>query len=423
MTDAKHAPDLDLEWIRGQFPALQQVDDDGRPLVFFDGPGGTHVPEAVIDAVARYYRTDNANTHGAFVTSRKTDEMLATAHRSAAELLGCDADEVVFGQNMTSLTFAVSRAIGNTLAPGDEVLLTTLDHDANYTPWVLMARDRGVTVNVVDIDPRDCTLDLADFERKLGARTRLVAVGMASNATGSRTDVERIARRAHEVGALVYADAVHYAPHGPLDVRRLDCDFLACSAYKFFGPHLGLLYGRRSLLTRLEAYRVRPAGSEGSEKWETGTLNHEGIAGFVAAIDYLESLGRRVAPSASSRRDALVAAMTAVQAYERGLSERLLAGLARIPGLKVYGIDDPERLGERTPTFSVRVAGHSPGALARHLAARGICCWDGNFYAQNLAERLDVEATGGFLRIGLVHYNTVAEIERLAAALAELPPR
>jgi len=420
MNDPKPTPDLDLAWVRAQFPALQQTDDDGRPIVFFDGPGGTHVPEAVIDAVSRYYRTINANTHGVFATSRKTDELLAAAHRSAADFLGCDADEVVFGPNMTSLTFAVSRAIGNMLAPGDEVLLTCLDHDANFTPWVMMARDRGVTVKVVDIDPSDCTLDLADLERKLGPRTRLVAVGMASNATGGRTDVERVVRRAREVGALVYADAVHYAPHGPIDVRRLDCDFLACSAYKFFGPHLGLLYGRRSLMTQLEAYRVRPTANEGPEKWETGTQNHEGIAGFVAAIDYLATLGRLVAPEAASRRGALLAAMTGVQAYERGLSERLLAGLRRIEGLTIYGIDDPERLDWRTPTVSVRIAGHAPVAVARHLAERGIYCWDGNFYAQNLAERLDVEATGGFLRIGLVHYNTAQEIERLEAALAEL---
>ncbi len=421
MHDAKPAPDLDLAWVRAQFPALHQTDDDGRPIVFFDGPGGTHVPEAVIEAVSRYYRTINANTHGVFATSRKTDEMLAAAHRAAADFLGCDADEVVFGQNMTSLTFAVSRAIGDTLGPGDEVLLTCLDHDANFTPWALMARDRGATVKVVDIDPRDCTLDLADFERKLGPRTRLVAVGMASNATGSRTDVAHVARRAHAVGALVYADAVHYAPHGPLDVRRLDCDFLACSAYKFFGPHLGLLYGRRSLLTRLAAYKVRPTADEGPEKWETGTLNHEDIAGFLAAIDYLAALGRRVEPGAASRRAALLAAMTGVQAYERGLSARLLAGLRRVDGLTIYGIDDPERLDGRTPTVSVRIAGHAPVAVARHLAARGVYCWDGNFYAQNLAERLGVEASGGFLRIGLVHYNTIEEIERLEAALAELP--
>lgn len=421
MSDTMPAPSLDLPWIRAQFPALQQTGDDGRPLVFFDGPGGTHVPEAVIDAVARYYRTSNANTHGAFATSRRTDAILAAAHRAAADFLGCDADEVVFGQNMTSLTFAVSRALGNTLGPGDEVLLTRLDHDANFTPWAMMARDRGATVKVVDVDPRDCTLDFDDLERKLGPRTRLVAVGMASNASGSRTDVARVAERARAAGALVFADAVHAAPHGPLDVRHLDCDFLVCSAYKFFGPHLGLLYGRRRLLNALEAYRVRPTPDRGSEKWETGTLNHEGLAGFVAAIDYLAALGRRLEPAVASQRAALLAAMTAVQSYERHLSERLLAGLRRIRGLTIYGISDPERFESRTSTFSVRIAGHAPAAVARHLAERGICCWDGNFYALNLAERLDVEATGGFLRIGLVHYNTVEEIERLEAALAELP--
>jgi cysteine desulfurase family protein (TIGR01976 family) len=411
---------LDLPWIRDQFPALSQLHDDGRPIVFFDGPAGTHVPTAVIEAVSGYYRTINANTHGAFASSRKTDEMLAEAHQAAADLLGCDADEVAFGQNMTTLTFALSRAIGEALGPGDEVLLTCLDHDANFTPWLRMARDRGATVQVVDIVEGDCSLDLEDLGRKLGPRTRVVAVGMASNATGTRTDVAAIARRAHAVGALVFVDAVHAAPHGPLDVRALDCDFLACSSYKFFAPHLGLLYGRRELLARLPAYKVRPAGDVGPDRWETGTLNHEGIAGLLAAIGYLAELGRRVDPAASSRRAALLAAMTAIQAYERELSARVLTVLGEIPGLTLYGISDSDRLAERTPTLSVRLAGHAPVEVARHLAARGICCWDGNFYAQNLSERLGVESSGGFVRIGLVHYNTVEEIDRLGQALAEL---
>lgn len=411
---------LDLPWIRAQFPALSQLHDDGRPIVFFDGPAGTHVPTAVIEAVSGYYRTINANTHGAFGSSRKTDEMLAEAHQAAADLLGCDPDEVAFGQNMTTLTFALSRAIGEALGPGDEVLLTILDHDANFTPWARMAGDRGATAQVVDIHESDCSLDLEDLGRKLGPRTRVVAVGMASNATGTRTDVAAIARRAHEVGALVFVDAVHAAPHGPIDVRALDCDFLACSSYKFFAPHLGLLYGRRELMARLPAYKVRPAGDVGPDRWETGTLNHEGIAGFLAAIGYLAELGRRVDAGASSRRAALLAAMTAIEAYERELSARLLAVLGEIPGVTLYGITDPGRLERRTPTLSIRLAGHAPARVARHLAARGICCWDGNFYAQNLSERLGVESSGGFVRIGLVHYNTFEEIDRLGQALAEL---
>jgi len=370
--------------------------------------------------VSGYYRTINANTHGAFASSRRTDEMLAEAHQAAADLLGCDADEVAFGQNMTTLTFALSRAIGEALGPGDEVLLTILDHDANFTPWARMASDRGATAQVVDIIESDCSLDQGDLGRKLGPRTRVVAVGMASNATGTRTDVAAIARRAHEVGALVFVDAVHAAPHGPIDVRAIDCDFLACSSYKFFAPHLGLLYGRRELMARLPAYKVRPAGDVGPDRWETGTLNHEGIAGFLAAIGYLAELGRRVDPAAGSRRAALLAAMTAIQAYERELSARLLAVLGEIPGVTLYGITDPGRLEWRTPTLSVRLAGHAPARVARHLAARGICCWDGNFYAQNLSERLGVESSGGFVRIGLVHYNTFEEIDRLGQALAEL---
>lgn len=415
-------PPLDLEWIRGQFPALAQT-VGGQPAVFFDGPGGTQVPQRVIDAIGDYLINANANTHGAFLTSARTDEVIEAAHAGMAALLGCDADEVVFGPNMTTLTFAMSRAIGRELGPGDEIVVTRLDHDANVAPWRAL-EERGVTVRAVDVDVEDCTLDMADMARQINANTKLVAIGYASNAVGTINDVAEVIRMAHAVGALAFVDAVHYAPHGPIDVRALDCDFLACSPYKFFAPHMGALYGKREHMTRLQPYKVRPASNAAPDRWETGTKNHEGLAGVAAAIDYLAELGVRSQESGAgatlSRRDALLAAMQAIQAYERGLSERLIAGLLAIPGLTFYGIREPERFGQRTPTVSIRMAGHTPRQLAEHLGAQGIFAWDGNYYALSLTERLGVEESGGMLRIGLAHYNTAEEVDRLLGALRAL---
>ncbi|MBO9341392.1 MAG: cysteine desulfurase-like protein [Roseiflexus sp.] len=411
---------LDLTWIRAQFPALAQ-EVNGHPAVFFDGPGGTQVPQRVIDAVADYLTYHNANTHGAFATSRRTDETIDAARAAMADFLGCAADEVVFGPNMTTLTFAISRAFGRDIRPGDEIVLTRLDHDANVAPWKAL-EERGAVIRMVDIDTEECTLDMADMARAIGPRTRLVAVGYASNAVGTINDVATITRMAHAVGALVYIDAVHYAPHGPIDVRALDCDFLACSPYKFFAPHMGVLYGKREHLARLRPYKVRPASDDVPDRWETGTKNHEGLAGVTAAIEYLAELGQRIKP-ATTRRAALVQAMEAIKAYERGLSEQLIAGLLAIPGLTFYGISDPARFDMRTPTVAVRLAGRTPRELADALGRRGIFCWDGNYYAINLTERLGVEADGGMLRIGLVHYNTAEEIELLLEALNELRTR
>jgi cysteine desulfurase family protein (TIGR01976 family) len=416
---------LDLAWIRGQFPALaQQV--NGHPAVFFDGPGGTQVPQRVIDAISSYLIGANANSHGAFATSQRTDEAIAAAHAGMADLLGCDPDEVVFGPNMTTLTFAISRAIGRELGPGDEIVVTRLDHDANVAPWRAL-EERGVTVRAVDIDVEDCTLDMADMARQINANTRLVAIGYASNAVGTINDVAQVVRMAHAVGALAYVDAVHYAPHGPIDVRALDCDFLACSPYKFFAPHMGALYGKREHMNRLKPYKVRPASDAAPDRWETGTKNHEGLAGVAAAIDYLAELGVRSqgsgvggAASPTSRRQALLAAMEAIKQYERGLAERMIAGLLAIPGLTFYGITDQERFGARTPTVAIRIAGHTPRELATYLGERGIFTWDGNYYALSLTERLGVEDSGGMLRIGLAHYNTAEEVDRLLAALGEL---
>ena len=410
---------FDVDWVRAQFPALAQT-VNGQPAIFFDGPGGTQVPQRVIDAIAAYLARSNANTHGAFATSQRTDETIAAAHVAMADLLGCDADEVVFGPNMTTLTFAMSRAIGRELQPGDEIVVTRLDHDANVAPWAAL-QERGAVIRYVDIDVEDCTLDMGDLRRQINERTRLVAVGYASNAVGTINDVAEVVRIAHRVGALVYVDAVHYAPHGPIDVRALNCDFLACSPYKFFAPHLGVLYGKREHLARLRPYKVRPAPNELPYRWETGTQNHEGMAGLAAAIEYLAELGRRTADAAlPDRRAELLAAMRTIQAYERDLVERLIAGLLAIPGLTFYGISDPARFAWRTPTVSVRIAGYTPRVLARSLGERGIFTWDGNYYAIGLTERLGVEEHGGMLRIGLVHYNTANEIDRLMAALQEI---
>jgi cysteine desulfurase family protein (TIGR01976 family) len=409
---------LDLAQVRAQFPSLAQT-VNGHPAIFLDGPGGTQVPQRVIDAIRRYLSHNNANSGGNYETSRRTDRMLLDARHAMADFLGCDADEVAFGMNMTSLTFAMSRAIGRELNAGDEILLTCLDHDANFSPWKALA-ERGVVIRVADIHEADCTLDMADLASKINNRTRVVAVGLASNAVGTVNDVAEATRLAHQVGALSYIDAVHYAPHGPIDVRALDCDFLVCSAYKFFGPHMGIQYGKREHLQRLSPYKLRPATNDSPQRWEVGTLNHECIAGITECVNYLADLGRGVDASATTRRSAVLAAMHEIQIYERGLAQHLIAGLLALPGLKFYGITDPSRFSRRCPTVAVRIDGHTPADLANHLNDRGIFTWDGNYYALNLTERLGVESTGGFLRIGLAHYNTTGEVDAFLRTLSEI---
>jgi len=412
---------LDLTWSRAQFPALAQT-INGHPATFLDGPGGTQVPQPVIDAISGYLRRNNANTAGAYATSRNTDAMIAEARRAMADFFNCDPDEVVFGPNMTTLTYAISRSIGRELHPGDEILLTHLDHDANISPWRAL-EEHGVTIRLAEINEEDCTLDMHDLTAKITERTKLVAVGYASNAVGTINHAEEVIRLAHKAGALAYIDAVHYAPHGPIDVRALDCDFLVCSTYKFFGPHMGVLYGKREHLRRLEPYKVRANTNAIPNRWEWGTLNHECIAGITACVDYLADLGRRVDPSASTRRSALLAAYKAIRQHERELMERLISGLLAIPGLKLYGIHNPQRFNQRCPTVAVRIAGWTPLQLATKLGERGFFTWDGNYYALNLTERLNVEKDGGFLRIGLAHYNTTEEVERFLAALREIVSR
>jgi cysteine desulfurase family protein (TIGR01976 family) len=418
------SPALDLTAIRAQFPSLSQT-VNGHPVAFLDGPGGTQIPQRVIDAISDYLRHDNANTGGAYSTSRHTDAMIAAARAAMADFLHCAADEVVFGLNMTSLTFAISRAIGRELKPGDEILVTRLDHDANVSPWLQIAEDRGVTVRWAEIHDEDCTLDMGDLASKINSKTKLVAVGYASNAVGTINPVKQIVQLAHKVGALAYIDAVHYAPHGLIDVAALDCDFLVCSTYKFFGPHMGVLYGKREHLQRLQPYKVRPNTNAIPNCWEWGTLNHECIAGIGACVDYIADIGRRARPAGSvpgvgERRAAIEAAYEAIHEHESALMKRALTGLRQIPGAKIYGITDPARMNERCGTLAVRINGYTPLELATKLGERGIFTWDGNYYALNLTEHLDVEKSGGFLRIGLVHYNTVEEVDRLLGALSEI---
>ena len=417
---------FDVSSLRQQFPALA-ARPGGRAQVFFDGPGGTQVPNRVVDAVVRYLTTCNANHGGCFATGQESDRVLRSAHEAVADLLNApSADEVIFGANMTTLTWHLTRAVTRTLRPGNEVMVTRLDHDANVTPWVLAARDAGATVRHVDIHPEDCTLDLEDLRRQLGPRTRWVALACASNAVGTVNDVRTVVRWAHAVGARVFLDAVHYAPHGPIDVQEWDCDLLACSAYKFFGPHLGILWGKRELLEALPAYKLRPVPETLPDRWMTGTQNHEGLAGMAAAVDYLADVGARhpssEVGSLSGRRAQVRAGMLAIRAYESTLARRLLEGLAERPRFRVWGITDPAAFAMRVPTVSITLADRSADAIAEHLAARHINVWSGDMYALALTERLGLEERGGLLRIGLVHYNTAEEIDRLLRALDELPP-
>ena len=434
------SPALNLASIRAQFPSLSQT-VNGHPAAFLDGPGGTQVPQRVIDAISNYLSRDNSNTSGAYVTGRRTDAMIAEARSAMADFLHCAADEVVFGPNMTTLTYAMSRAIGREWKPGDEIVVTRLDHDANCSPWLQMAEDRGVTVRWAEIHDDDCTLDLADFAAKINSKTKLVAAGYASNAVGTINPVKEIVALAHQAGALAYIDAVHYTPHGLIDVEALDCDFLVCSTYKFFGPHMGVLFGKREHLQRFRPYKVRPLTDAIPYRWEYGTLNHECIAGIAACVEYIADLGRQTTkmrvphPSAFSkggndaastggleteRRAAIESAYAAIHEHERALLDRIMIGLKKIPGAKIYGITDPARFEQRCATIAVRIEGHTPLELATQLGDRGFFTWDGNYYALNLTEHLDVEKSGGFLRIGLVHYNTIDEVDRLLAALREI---
>src|SRR5712664_2623937 len=412
---------FDVGWVREQFPSLR-LRVNGQQAAFLDGPAGTQVPRQVMAAVQKYFMEQNANTHGAFLTSRRTNEVIADARAAMADFFNCSPEEVVFGQNMTTITLGLARAIGRELKVGDEILLTVLDHDANYSPWKVL-EEKGVVIRKVDIRESDCTLDLEDLKSKLSAKTKLVAVGYASNIVGTINPVAEITKLAHAAGAMMFIDAVHYAPHGPVDVKALDCDFLACSPYKFFGPHMGTLYGKKEHLERFKPYKVRPATNTSPECWETGTQVQELIAGIAAAVDYIAELGRHCDARVKNRREALQAAYRATHQYETGLLTRLIEGLQTIPAMRIFGITDAKRFDERCSTLSFRLGDHNPTKIATFLCERGIFTWDGNFYALNLSERLGVEQHGGVLRVGLVHYNTAEEVDRLLTALREFVSR
>jgi cysteine desulfurase family protein (TIGR01976 family) len=407
-----------IDSVRAQFPGLQR-EVAGRPAIFFDGPAGSQTPRRVAEAVSDYLLHRNANGGGPFATSQASDAMLADAHRAVADFVGAEsAEEISFGANMTTLTFALSRALARTWKPGDEIVVSRLDHDANVSPWILAARDAGAAVRHIEVRPDDCTLDLDTLRSSLSERTRLVAVGAASNLAGTINPVQEIAELTHAAGAQLFVDAVHLAPHRPIDVGLWNCDYLACSPYKFFGPHMGVLWGRSELMAELPAYKVRAADDVIPDRWMTGTQCHEGIAGTLEAVNYLADLGREIAGESLDRRGALRAAFGAIEAYENPLCGKLLEGVARLTGVRVVGITDANRLEERAPTVGILAEGCSPVALSEELGKRGIFSWGGNSYALPLTEALGLEP-GGVLRVGLLHYNTEAEVRRFLDLLPE----
>jgi len=409
---------FDPATIRPEFPAL------ASQAVFFDNPGGTQVHQQVIDRMQDYLLHSNANHGGAFPTSRRSDEIIDEARRHMAAMLNAgDPAEVFFGPNMTTLTFGLSRALALEFGPGDELIVTRLDHDANISPWLRVAEDRGCTIHWLDFDVEDCTLQLDQLDGLLSDRTRLVAVGYASNAVGTINPVREITARAHKAGALSFIDAVQYAPHGPIDVQDIDCDFLVVSAYKFFGPHAGIMYGKGQHLERLHAYKVRPAPDQPPGKYETGTQNHEGLAGVLGAVEYLASLGDRFAPAPSAQhslRGSIAAGMQVIHGYEAQLTRSLIEGLETIPGLYIHGLTDSARDPQRVPTVSFTLQGFHPRQVAEFLGQDGVYVWDGNYYALAVTERLGLEASGGMVRVGLTHYNTQDEIDKLVGSLQRL---
>ena len=412
---------LDISLIRSQFPAL------AGETIFLDNPAGTQVTEQVLKRINQYLVETNANTHGAFATSAASDAVLAEARAACADFYNASRpEEIVFGPNMTSLTFNFSRSLARWMSPGDEIVVTRLDHDANITPWTMMAEDRGCNVRWVDFDIENGTLRLDSLEAALAHKPKLVAVGYASNALGTINPVKQITQMAHDVGALVYVDAVQYAPHGPIDVQDLECDFLVSSAYKYFSTHVGVLYGRYDLLDELTAYKVRPAEDQPPDKFETGTKNHEGIAGVLGAMEYLEWIGKtfgnvyteKYQERFQGRRLELKKAMAAIRAYEYEISRAMISTLKGISGVRTYGLDDVREIEKRVPTFAFTMDGYSPLQIAEILAEENIYVWDGNYYALAVTERLGVEQHGGMVRVGPVHYNRVDEIERLGEVLS-----
>lgn len=421
---------FDLEAVRSRFPALT-ITDSGQARVYFDNPAGTQVPQSVADRMSDCLLTANANLGGFFSTSERAGEIADDAHRAMADLLNAPSvDEIVFGQNMTTLTLHVSRSIGRELEAGDEIILSRMDHDANVAPWLLLARDLGLEVRWLPFDRETFEFDLARFDELLNGRTRLVCVGGASNLTGTINDVRTISERAREAGAWTYIDAVQSVPHVATDVQAIGCDFLACSAYKFFGPHQGILWGRREILERLEPYKVRPAPDELPWAFETGTLSHEGMAGTAAAVDYLAWIGETMAGGylagneryAAGRRRFVHAAMDCLFDYEATLTRPLLDGLKAMPGITVHGVTSEDALARRAPTVSFTAGGMRPDEIAQKLAERHIFVWSGHNYAVEAARSLGIYDSGGAVRVGPVHYNSVHEVERLLNALEDILP-
>ena len=417
---------IDPKLGRSHFPSLDPLRRGAPPVVFFDNPAGTQIAAESLARINDYLVQRNANHDGAFRASRESDAMVRDARAALADFLGASRpEEICFGQNMTSLTMHLSRSLARELAPGDEVVVTRLDHDANVAPWLLAARDRDCVVKWVDFDPADCAWSIEQLARQVTKKTRIVAVGYASNATGTINPVAEAARLAHEAGGLCFVDAVHAAPHEAIDVTAIGCDFLVCSAYKFFGPHTGILWGRYDLLDRLSAYKVRPAGNAPPHKWETGTQSFESIAGVLGAVEYLEWVGRTFSSGAGSARQTarpatLRAAMACIREYETGLSRAMLDGLSSITGLKIRGIVDPAQLHRRVPTYSFTIDGWHPHKICEELDAAGIYAWDGNYYALEVTTRLGLEGKGGMVRVGAVHYNTPAEVELLVSSVRSI---
>ncbi|MEN8238337.1 MAG: cysteine desulfurase-like protein [Actinomycetota bacterium] len=402
---------FDIQAVRQGFPSLSRT-IDARTVAYLDGPGGTQVHASVIEAMTGFMSRGGSNLHGPFVTSRETDDVVTAARGAVADLFGCEPYEVVFGQNMTSLTYAMSRALSRTWRAGDNIILTRLDHDANVSPWVQAARDAGVHVRFMDFDPDDgCALDLGSLETALDARTRLVAFTHASNAVGTVTPVAEIVQAAHDVGARTYIDAVHQTPHGLIDVKESDTDFLVASAYKWFGPHTGCLFGKATVLDEIEPYKLRPAPDSSPDRWETGTQSFESLAGVTAAVDYIASLG-----TGETRRKRIVSAYESITDHESMLSNRFLASLRSIDGITLHG----KATGEgRTPTFAIDVDGMSPDDVAERLGGAGCFVWSGDYYAHEVMHRLE-KAPEGLVRIGFVHYNTVDEVDRVISELVAL---
>ena len=408
--------------LRKQFPALENLTDQGTPIAYLDGPGGYQVPSRVIKAMEKYIVKINANAEGSYSTSVKTDEMLEEARHAFADFFGCSWEEVAFGANMTTLNFTLAQALVREMQVADRVIITEIDHEGNRAPW-LELQDRGIVVDQVSVDTDSCTLDMDDYERKLGPGTKVVAVNYASNAVGTINDVAQIVAMAKEIGAFTVVDAVHYAAHGPIDVSKIDCDFLLCSVYKFFGPHVGVMYAKKDALSKLRTLRVRPARSYPPYRIETGTLNHEGIAGSAEAVGFVADVGREFSASVDrhlegleGRRRDVVAGLLVFQRYEEELTDFLLQELAKLPEVTIYG---PPSGSPRTSTVSFTYQGYASRTVALYLDSKGILVWDGDFFATTLVERLGVMDQGGLVRIGIAPYNTREELVRVLEALAD----